>query len=91
MTASLVGIREKIKRADQHINQVAKTVRSFRDKCDCAVVHHYDVDTQRHTYKLKVANRPRISLRRVSIISGEAIHQLRSVLDHLLEMRPRLR
>lgn len=83
MKASLVGIRQKIKRADQHIRTLSQLARAFRKACKCRVVIDFDPNTETHTYRIKMIRRGRVP-RKFSIIAGEAIHQLRSSLDHLV-------
>ena len=82
MPASLVGIRQKIKRADQHIRELDKLVRAFRKRCRCRVVSKFDAQAGCHRFWIERS--PARIPWRFSIITGETLYHLRSSLDHLV-------
>jgi hypothetical protein len=76
----LVGVRAKIERAKQHVRDLEIAIQAFLD------TGAYEVGSEKHPYrgnpiyKVIRADDPPASL---SLIAGDAIHNLRSALDHL--------
>jgi hypothetical protein len=79
MSARLSGIVLKIERAKQHIADLEGRIESFRKSDSYRIVR--DQHAQTDVFRFKI--REQISAM-VAVIIGEAIHHLRSALDHLI-------
>lgn len=71
----------KIGRADEHINALKEKLREWRDSNPYVPAKKIDANGSRHSVVVNVKKRP--SLEVWSLITGDAIHNLRSALDHL--------
>ena len=76
------GIDLKRKRAREHLNRLRSEVqRRIRELDANGVVRHVDSKTDEHVWNL---NAPPSALNRSAVLAGEFVHNLRSVLDHLI-------
>lgn len=73
-------VRRKVERGKQHTNAVAAAVRSFLDSRPYIIATRRDPETRRLTYLAARVEPPPDAL---SEIAGDALHNLRSALDHL--------
>ncbi len=76
----LLGIRAKIERAKEHIGNLESRVRTFRETNPYRIGVEVDPQSGKRRYKVRVVASPPIDL---GLLAGEAVHQLRSSLDHL--------
>ncbi len=76
----LVGVRAKIERAKQHVSDLEGRIGTFRETNPYRLVTEVDSQTRHTSYKVRVHSAPPIEL---GLVAGEAVHQLRSSLDHL--------
>lgn len=76
----LIGIRAKIERANEHIQDLEARIQAFRGTNPYGVVAEDDPHSGYRTYKAKV-NRPIPG--DFSLVIGDALHNLRTALDHL--------
>lgn len=76
----LVGIRAKIERANQHIKDIESSMRAFRDENPYGFRIESDPKTGDEIHRVEIRRETPISL---SLITGDALHNLRSALDHL--------
>ena len=84
MKASLDGIREKIKRAKEHIRNLDAEITTYLDGADHAVTFTTEFDPGKGDYRRNAVVSGSAFPERFSIISGEVVHHLRSCLDHLV-------
>ena len=76
----LSGPRAKIARANQHIRDLYAEIQRFRQTEPCEVRHDSNHETgQRTTYLTRLDPFPD----QIVLITGDALHNLRSALDHL--------
>ncbi|MCL4690988.1 MAG: hypothetical protein KJ060_00530, partial [Candidatus Hydrogenedentes bacterium] len=75
------NIRSKIERADQHIQELDQAIREFMNNKPFRIVTKQDKNTGEHIMVIADA-RPIPA--EWSILAGEAVHQLRSSLDHAI-------
>jgi hypothetical protein len=71
---------EKIGRADHHIKTFKDELRIWVDSNPYAPIKKVNADGSRHSVIVNVTNKPPVE--RWSLITGDAIHNLRSALDH---------
>ena len=81
MTDPLLGARLKVERARQHLETLRHETRVFTEGEPYRFVTERDPDTGDHVVRLRVSQ-PDIPLR-LGLIAGDAVHNLRSALDHL--------
>lgn len=84
MAHPLDGIREKIKRANEHIRNLDAEITPYLDGADHTLTAtvRYDASKGDHVRDWRISGSPLPE--RFSVIIGEVIHQLRSSLDHLV-------
>ncbi|HEY3759172.1 MAG TPA: hypothetical protein VGL37_05385 [Solirubrobacteraceae bacterium] len=77
----LIGIREKLRRADEHLETLHDEIRSYLD----SEAHTYwtDANYNAGSYSIRVAIKSPPPIR-LGVICGDYIHCLRSLLDHLV-------
>lgn len=80
MSESLAHIREKLKRADEHIKDFGTEADAFRDETPNRELVDYNTQTAE---AFKEFHRQRRIPPRLSVLSGDVLYQLRSSLDHL--------
>jgi len=73
---------DKIGRADEHIQDLKTQLQDWQATHPCSLVQKTDVDGHRHSLIVNVTNKP--PMERWALITGDAIHNLRSALDHLV-------
>jgi len=73
---------EKIGRADVHINALDADMVEWKNAEPYLATKEHDAEGRRHSIVLHVKNKPRIE--RWALMTGDAIHNLRSALDHVL-------
>ena len=73
------GIAEKLKRADEHILRLASEIDRFINEEPNAIVVDYDPQQAESFIRF---HQGRTVPRRISVITGEVLYQLRSSLDH---------
>lgn len=71
----------KLKRANDHIRDFEEALAAFLNADPYSFVIDDDTKPGERTYKIVPAQRPPVHL---SLIAGDAIHNLRSVLDHMV-------
>jgi hypothetical protein len=71
----------KIERADEHINSLKGKLKEWRDSGPYVPIKKIKAKGRRHSVIVNVKNKP--SIQSWSLIAGDAIHNLRSALDHL--------
>ncbi|MCC7422534.1 MAG: hypothetical protein IT428_19820 [Planctomycetaceae bacterium] len=81
MTGRLEQIRAKIDRANKHILEFEERLNAFRSSNPYQMVIETNPGILERIYKIKVVKHPPLEL---SLITGDAIHNLRSALDHLV-------
>ena len=77
-------IEVKIERAKQHILDLQSNIKTFRNSKPYEIVSKIEPKTiadRLHCYAIKVDPVPY----RVSAVAGDAIHNLRTVLDHIAQ------
>ncbi|MCC7421032.1 MAG: hypothetical protein IT428_12185 [Planctomycetaceae bacterium] len=74
-------ILAKIERANKHILEFEECLNAFRNSKPYRLVIEDNPDSRERVYKVKVLKPPPLEL---SLIAGDAIHNLRSALDHLV-------
>jgi hypothetical protein len=79
----LIGPRLKIKRADKHIQDLDAARKEFIDTRPYVSYSETDPETGALVYKVSVEPHADEGLRDLSVIAGDAIHNLRSALDLL--------
>jgi hypothetical protein len=77
------GINEKMERADQHIEKVRLEIAKFLDHPACPKGLMFD-DGSKKSKRIIRAHRQRVVPMSLRVLTGEAIHQTRSVLDHAM-------
>ena len=80
--ADLSGIRAKIERAEEHIADVQVMVNRVRDSYQWEPSREFNPETKLYRIFFRGTAPPIPD--RLKIVAGEAIHQLRSALDHLV-------
>lgn len=80
MSNRLVGIRAKIERAKHHIRDLESRISAFRETDPYRFIGDEDQQTGERVYRSDVRAEPPVEF---AIVAGEALHQLRSTLDHL--------
>jgi hypothetical protein len=78
--ARLVGIKAKIERANQHIHDLECAMRAFRDQEPYGFGREIDPNTGDEIHRIEIRQQTPIAF---SLITGDALHNLRSALDHL--------
>ncbi len=73
------GIDQKMLRADKHLNALRRGIVSFVKVNPCAIVGQNEGNPARYVLRAQVAPMPPD----IAIIVGDAVHNLRSALDHL--------
>ena len=83
------GVIAKLNRADRHIVDLGDLVERFLTSQPFAVERVVSEDGRRHVVRwTRTAEIPV----EISLVAGDAVHNLRSALDHLaVEIRPRQR
>lgn len=83
MAHELVGVRAKIQRAEEHIRSLNREITSFlaQKPPPYEVVGEHQDDGLKYSYVVRKV--PKVPSR-FAIITGDAIHNLRSGLDHLV-------
>jgi hypothetical protein len=76
-----IGPKLKIKRAKGHIDDLEAAIKTFNDGKPYDLVHEVDTNTGENVYRVRVKERVPIDL---STIIGDAVHNLRTVLDYLV-------
>src|SRR5262245_16114607 len=79
-SVKLSGVRAKIERANQHIGDLEARICAFRGENPYRVVPEADPNSGHRQYIVRVHSTPPLAL---GLVAGEAVHQLRSSLDHL--------
>ncbi len=80
MTDPLDGVISKIDRAHAHLSNLQPEVDRVIERARNAVTREREVDRPEYVFRFDVAPRPAMLL---SNIFGDALHNLRSALDHL--------
>lgn len=81
MHPSLVGPRLKWRWANDHIASLGNKIRAFFDGDSYSVGSNFDQETEQHVIAVRISAEP--PLARWSLMVGDALHNLRSALDHL--------
>ena len=81
MADALTHIREKLKRADEHVQQLEREATAFEHETPNREIIDYDAQSEK---AFKDFHAKRIVPPRLSVLTGDALHQLRSSLDHLV-------
>jgi len=81
MKASLDGPRAKHRRAIEHIQALHGKIDEFAERNPDPKVEHFDQQTGRYTLAVQFGDEP--DAERWGILLGDAIHNLRSALDHI--------
>ncbi len=76
----LRGVRAKIERTNEHIHDLEARIQAFRSKNPYGVVTEDDAQARQRLYKAKVHLAIPVEF---SLVIGDALHNLRSALDHL--------
>ncbi len=76
----LFGTYSKIKRANQHIDDLDQAIRTFKSTNPNKIASKRDPDTRRLIYYVEEM---RVIPVEIPLIVGECVHSLRSALDHL--------
>jgi hypothetical protein len=80
MPASLEGVLAKIGRAKSHLEHLRREAEPIEDACRRAVITEYDDELSQHVSRLtRVPEVPTL----LTLILGDAVHNLRAALDHL--------
>ena len=79
----LDAITAKLERANEHILDVKQQVRTYLSTPPGPYTITSKLDDDRSTYRFYASGDPRPPLK-IAIVAGEAIHQLRASLDHLV-------
>jgi hypothetical protein len=82
VTPSLDGPRAKLDRANDHIASLDIEIRAFFDGDDYTIGSHFDRETEQHVITARIRKQP--PLTGWALIAGDALHNLRSSLDHLI-------
>ncbi len=80
MSTALTHIAAKLERADQHIVQLGTEAEAFSNETPHRELIDYDAEAAK---AFKAFHLNRVVPARLSILTGEAIYQMRSSLDHL--------
>ena len=80
MSDRLISVRAKIKRAKHHILDLEGRIKAFRETDPYKLICEQDPQTSEYVYTVQTRCALPLDF---SLIVGEAIHQLRSALDHL--------
>ncbi len=80
MSSTISGIRLKIARANKHIGDLEAGIKSFNKTNPCGVDSDDDPNTGDRVFTFRSTSKIPDDF---SLIAGDAIHNLRSVLDHL--------
>ena len=80
MKPSLDGVREKIKRAKKHVDELELLVEEFKRDNSKRVAFKYDPEIGKHVAQVEVPSPPPLAW---SVIIGDIMHNLRSALEHL--------
>ncbi len=83
MDDPLLGARLKIERARQHLESLQHETRVFTDSNPYRTVIEPDPETGDQVVRIRLAQPERRIPLRLGLIAGDAIHCLRSALDHL--------
>lgn len=78
---ALEHIREKLKRANEHIEQLEREVEAFLDEAPNRSIINDNPET---TKVFEEFHRNRTVAPRLSVVTGDGLYQLRSSLDHLI-------
>jgi len=81
MTHPLLGCELKADRANEHFETLKRIVDDFLRSEPYAVVNNFESEFGHHVARIKIHERPPLTL---SPIIGDFIHNLRSLLDHLI-------
>jgi hypothetical protein len=76
----LIGVRAKIERSNQHIKDLETAMRAFRDQNPYGFRIESDPQTGDEIHRVEIRRDTPISL---PLVTGDALHNLRSALDHL--------
>ncbi|CAN5513249.1 hypothetical protein BH24ACT22_BH24ACT22_14000 [soil metagenome] len=80
MSRSLEGVRLKLNRAAEHLQQLDEENRVYLEGKPYEVIHERDEERSRHVYRFRVRQPPPL---RLSILMGDCLHNIRSGLDYL--------
>ena len=72
----------KLRRADEHMDSVKRQIHAWMDRNPYRGVQQTNPEHTRHSFVFKVIHAPDIE--RWSLVTGDAFHNLRCVLDHLV-------
>jgi hypothetical protein len=75
------GIREKLRRADEHLKRLADELRAFFDTEPNTYRTDADLEAGSYSVRIELKAKPPIA---VSVTCGDYIHCLRSALEHLV-------
>lgn len=81
MTHPLDGCFAKIRRAHEHIRNLKPQIRRFEQSHPYTVIRKRDPKTRQKTRTIHFTRQPPI---RLALLIGDAVHNLRSALDHLV-------
>ncbi len=79
---SLSGPRAKYRRAKEHIDALHREIVRFTHDNPDPKIEHFDKETGRYTLAIKTRDEP--DAERWGILLGDAVHNLRGVLDHIV-------
>ena len=80
MSDRLIGIRAKIERAKEHVRNLESTMQAFRGSDPYGFRIDDDPETGDKIHRIQIRSQTPCSF---SLIAGDAIHNIRSALDHL--------
>jgi hypothetical protein len=84
----LNGIRAKLRRGSDHLDELQRQERAFLASGAYALVHEIDAESGLHYLRFRAYREPPVEL---GVIVGEVLYQFRSALDHLLTLAAQLR
>ena len=79
----LLGARLKVERALQHLDSLREQTRTFTESDPYRTVIEADPETGDQVVRIRFTHAERRIPRRLGLVAGDAIHNLRSALDHL--------
>ena len=80
MSSAFEHIVKKLERAEEHINQLEREREAFLNKTPNRELADYDADSEK---AFKDFHGQRVVDPRLSVLTGDVLHQLRSSLDHM--------
>src|SRR5208283_1653448 len=78
----LTSVNAKISRGINHAQAVESEIRAWMNGSPYRLVHEFNSDSTEHSLVFRVISKP--ELERWALMVGDAIHNLRCCLDHLV-------